>query len=68
MFPPIAVSLSPECSSGWRSSSRSRVAPQDADQGISQKIFYFHVLVVRGLRMPASGWGAWKALRRWKGD
>ncbi len=42
------------------------VAPVDADQGLSQKIFYFHVpvaLTAYGL----FGWGAWKALRHlWK--
>jgi heme exporter protein C len=40
--------------------------PVDADQGLSQKIFYFHVpiaLTAYGL----FGWGAWKALRHlWK--
>jgi heme exporter protein C len=37
-------------------------APEDADQGFSQKIFYVHVPVA--LTAYASfGWGAWKALR-----
>ena len=44
------------------------VAPIDADQGLSQKIFYFHVpiaLTSYGL----FGWGAWKALRYlWRRD
>jgi heme exporter protein C len=36
-------------------------APVDADQGLSQKIFYFHVPIA--LTAYASfGWGAWKAL------
>jgi heme exporter protein C len=41
-------------------------APEDADQGLSQKIFYFHVPIA--LTAYASfGWGAWKALRHlWK--
>jgi heme exporter protein C len=43
------------------------VAPEDADQGISQKIFYFHVPIA--LTAYASfGLGAWKALQLlWKG-
>jgi heme exporter protein C len=37
------------------------IVPEDADQGLSQKIFYFHVPVA--LTAYASfGWGAWKAL------
>src|SRR5438874_10721493 len=37
------------------------VAQVDADQGLSQKIFYFHVPIA--LTAYASfGWGAWKAL------
>jgi heme exporter protein C len=37
-------------------------APEDADQGFSQKIFYLHVPVA--LTAYASfGWGAWKAFR-----
>ena len=36
-------------------------APTDADQGLSQRIFYFHVPIA--LTAYASfGWGAWKAL------
>ena len=36
-------------------------APVDGDQGLSQKIFYFHVPIA--LTAYASfGWGAWKAL------
>jgi heme exporter protein C len=38
------------------------VAPEDADQGISQKIFYFHVPIAL-TAYAAFGWGAWKALR-----
>jgi heme exporter protein C len=38
------------------------VAPEDADQGISQKIFYFHVPVAL-TAYACFGWGAWKALR-----
>jgi len=38
------------------------VAPIDADQGLSQKIFYFHVPVAL-TAYSAFGWGAWKALR-----
>jgi heme exporter protein C len=37
-------------------------APEDADQGLSQRIFYFHVPLA--LTAYASfGWGAWKALK-----
>jgi heme exporter protein C len=44
------------------------VAPIDADQGLSQKIFYFHVPVAL-TAYAAFGWGAWKALRHlWKSD
>ena len=38
------------------------VAPQDADQGISQKIFYFHVPIAL-TAYACFGLGAWKALR-----
>lgn len=42
------------------------VAPEDADQGISQKIFYFHVPIAL-TAYAGFGWGAWKALRHlWK--
>jgi heme exporter protein C len=42
------------------------VAPIDADQGLSQKIFYFHVPVAL-TAYAMFGWGAWKALRHlWK--
>src|SRR5205807_2684882 len=42
------------------------VAPIDADQGFSQKIFYFHVPVALTAYV-LFGWGAWKALRHlWK--
>ena len=42
------------------------VAPEDADQGISQKIFYFHVPIAL-TAYACFGWGAWKALRLlWK--
>src|SRR5439155_8697867 len=42
------------------------VAPIDADQGFSQKIFYFHVPVAL-TAYAMFGWGAWKALRHlWK--
>ncbi len=37
------------------------VAPVDADQGLSQKIFYFHVPVALTAYVMF-GWGAWKAL------
>ena len=37
------------------------VAPIDADQGLSQKIFYFHVPVAL-TSYAMFGWGAWKAL------
>jgi heme exporter protein C len=37
-------------------------APEDADQGISQKIFYVHVPVAL-TSYAAFGWAAWKALR-----
>src|SRR5260370_7235857 len=43
-------------------------APEDADQGLSQKIFYFHVPIAL-TAYACFGWGAWKALRHlWKGD
>ena len=43
-------------------------APEDADQGISQKIFYVHVPVAL-TAYGCFGWGAWKALRLlWLGD
>jgi heme exporter protein C len=41
-------------------------APVDADQGLSQKIFYFHVPIAL-TAYGCFGWGAWKALRfLWK--
>jgi heme exporter protein C len=36
--------------------------PLDADQGLSQKIFYFHVPIAL-TSYACFGWGAWKALR-----
>jgi heme exporter protein C len=40
--------------------------PEDADQGISQKIFYIHVPVAM-TAYACFGWGAWKALLHlWK--
>jgi heme exporter protein C len=40
--------------------------PVDADQGLSQKIFYFHVPIAL-TSYCFFGWGAWKALRHlWK--
>jgi heme exporter protein C len=40
--------------------------PVDADQGLSQKIFYFHVPIAL-TSYCCFGWGAWKALRYlWK--
>jgi heme exporter protein C len=43
-------------------------APDDADQGFSQRIFYIHVPVAL-TAYACFGWGAWKALRLlWKGD
>jgi heme exporter protein C len=36
-------------------------APVDADQGLSQKIFYFHVPIAL-TSYVCFGWGAWKAL------
>ena len=42
------------------------VAPNDADQGFSQRIFYFHVPIAF-TAYAAFGWGAWKALLHlWK--
>ena len=42
-------------------------APEDADQGISQKIFYVHVPIAL-TAYAAFFWAAWKALRLlWKG-
>ncbi len=41
-------------------------APEDADQGISQKIFYIHVPVAL-TAYACFGWGAWKAFcHLWK--
>jgi heme exporter protein C len=37
-------------------------APEDADQGVSQRIFYVHVPVAL-TAYALFGWGAWKALR-----
>ena len=43
-------------------------APTDANQGLSQRIFYFHVPLAL-TAYACFGWGAWKALRHlWKGD
>jgi heme exporter protein C len=43
------------------------VAPEDADQGFSQKIFYFHVPIAL-TAYAAFGWGALKALLLlWRG-
>ena len=43
------------------------VAPEDTDQGISQKIFYFHVPIAL-TAYACFGLGAWKALLHlWKG-
>ncbi|TMK34202.1 MAG: hypothetical protein E6G32_06655 [Actinobacteria bacterium] len=42
------------------------VAPVDANQGLSQKIFYFHVPVAL-TAYALFGWGAWRGLRHlWK--
>jgi heme exporter protein C len=42
--------------------------PTDADQGFSQRIFYFHVPIALTAYV-GFGWGAWKALRHlWKRD
>ncbi len=38
------------------------VAPEDADQGLTQKIFYVHVPIAL-TAYACFGWGAWKALR-----
>ena len=44
------------------------IAPEDADQGISQRIFYFHVPIAL-TAYACFGWGAWKALLLlWKRD
>jgi heme exporter protein C len=44
------------------------VVPDDADQGFSQRIFYFHVPIALTAYV-CFGWGAWKALRvLWKRD
>ena len=41
-------------------------APEDADQGLSQRIFYFHVPLAL-TAYACFGWGAWKALLHlWK--
>ena len=43
-------------------------APTDDNQGLSQRIFYFHVPLAL-TAYACFGWGAWKALRHlWKGD
>ena len=43
-------------------------APEDADQGFSQKIFYVHVPIALTAYF-CFGLGAWKALRLlWRGD
>jgi heme exporter protein C len=44
------------------------VAPEDADQGLSQRIFYFHVPIAL-TAYAMFGWGAWKALvHLWRRD
>src|SRR5437660_8917509 len=41
-------------------------APEDADQGLSQKLFYFHVPIAL-TSYACFGWGAWKGLLHlWK--
>jgi heme exporter protein C len=43
-------------------------APEDADQGPSQRIFYLHVPIAL-TAYACFGWGAWKALRLlWSGE
>jgi heme exporter protein C len=43
-------------------------APNDPNQGLSQRIFYFHVPIAL-TAYTCFGWGAWKALRYlWKRD
>ena len=43
-------------------------APEDADQGPSQRIFYFHVPIAL-TAYACFGWGAWKGLRLlWTGE
>ena len=43
------------------------VAPEDADQGLSHKIFYIHVPIAL-TAYACFGWGAWKGLvHLWKG-
>jgi heme exporter protein C len=43
-------------------------APEDADQGPSQRIFYLHVPIAL-TAYACFGWGAWKALRLlWTGE
>ncbi|HEY7398803.1 MAG TPA: cytochrome c biogenesis protein [Gaiellaceae bacterium] len=43
-------------------------APTDANQGLSQRIFYFHVPLAF-TAYACFGWGAWKALRHlWRRD
>ena len=41
-------------------------APTDADQGLSQRIFYFHVPLAL-TSYACFGWGAWKALKYLRG-
>ena len=44
------------------------VVPEDVDQGLSQKIFYFHVPIAL-TAYALFGWGAWKALLHlWRRD
>jgi heme exporter protein C len=44
------------------------VAPEDANQGVSQRIFYFHVPIAL-TSYACFGWGAWKGLvHLWKGS
>src|SRR5512146_487795 len=37
-------------------------APEDADQGLAQKIFYFHVPIAL-TAYACFGWGAWQAFQ-----
>ena len=60
----VARRALPRCSAraGVALARASSDAPHDADQGFSQKIFYFHVPIAL-TAYACFGWGAWKALR-----
>ena len=65
MTPRLKLPVLAACSTGLLGLALALVffyAPTDADQGFSQRIFYFHVPIAL-TSYACFGWGAWKALR-----